>query len=148
MEHALAVVDSSDAAKRLVTEAGELAAGVDAELTLLHVTDEEEYAAERKQLAAVTEVGTVYSRGQARDGARRYAADVGREVLDEIDVEYEAIGRLGDRDDVVLQEIEELGIDHVFLAGPKRSPAGKALFGDDTQRIVLQSPVPVTVVTE
>jgi nucleotide-binding universal stress UspA family protein len=148
MEHALAVVGSTESSKRLVEEAGELAAGVGAELTLIHITDEEEYAEQREQLADVTDIGSVYSRGQARDGARSYAADVGREVLDDIDVEYDAIGRLGDRDEVILEQIDRLGVDHVFIAGPKRSPAGKALFGDDTQRIILDSPVPVTVITE
>lgn len=148
MDHALAVVGSTETAKRLVREAGELAAGVDAELTLLHVTDEEEYAEEREQLASVTSGAVSYSSGQAKDGARNYAADVGRAVLDDVDVRYDAAGRLGEFADVVLEEIDRTDVDHVFLTGPKRSPAGKALFGDDTQRIVLDSPVPVTVVTE
>ncbi len=148
MENALAVVDSTETSKRLVREAGELAAGVGAELTVLHITDDDEYADQREQLAEVTEVGSVYSRGQARDGARTYAADVGRAVLDDIDVEYEPMGALGDTVDVILETIDEEGIDHVFVTGPKRSPAGKALFGDDTQRIVLDADVPVTVVTE
>lgn len=148
MENALAVVDSTETSKRLVREAGELAAGVGAELTVLHITDDDEYADQREQLAEVTEVGSVYSRGQARDGARSYAADVGRAVLDDIDVEYEPMGALGDTVDVILETIDEEEIDHVFVTGPKRSPAGKALFGDDTQRIVLDADVPVTVVTE
>lgn len=148
MEHALAIVDSTETAMRLVREAGELAAAVGADLTLLHITTDEQYQQEREQLAGITDIGSVYSRGQARDGARSYAADVGREVLDDLDVAYEAIGRLGDRAEVILSETERLGADHVFVTGPTRSPAGKALFGDDNQEVILESDVPVTFVTE
>lgn len=148
MKHALAVVGPTAESKRLVREAGQLAAAVGAELTLLHVTDEETYEDRREQLAQVTEVGGVYSIGQARDGAKNYAEDVGREVLEGVDIDYEAIGRLGDLPEVVLSVTNEIGADHVFITGPKRSPAGKALFGDDTQRVILDSSVPVTVVTE
>ena len=146
MDHALAVAGPTETAKALVREAGELADAVGAELTLLHVTDEEEYEQRRSQLADVTD--RTYSIGQARDGARNYANDVGREVLSDIGVSYDATGRLGDPSDVVLQVADEIGADHVFVTGPKRSPAGKALFGDDTQRIILDATIPVTVVTE
>lgn len=147
MDHALAVVGPTETAKDLVREAGELAGAVDAKLTLLHVTDEQEYEQRRDQLAKVTGVGSMYSIGQARDGAKNYADDVGREVLGDLDVTYEAMGRLGDPADVVLRVVDDIGADHVFVTGPKRSPAGKALFGDDTQRIILDATVPVTVVT-
>ncbi|MFB6176451.1 MAG: universal stress protein [Halobaculum sp.] len=148
MEHAVAVVGPTETAKALVREAGELAGAVGAKLTLLHVTDEEEYEDRRDQLSQVTEVGSVYSIGQARDGAKNYAEDVGREVLEGVDVEFEPMGRLGDPAEVVVRVVEEIGADHIFVTGPKRSPAGKALFGDDTQRIILDATVPVTVVTE
>ena len=51
MERAIAVVEASDSAKDLVHEAGELAAGVDAELILVHVTTDEEYADRRAREA-------------------------------------------------------------------------------------------------
>ncbi|QLG62393.1 universal stress protein [Halorarum salinum] len=148
MEHALAVVGPTESAKKLVREAGELAAGVGARLTLIHVTDEEEYDDRREELARVTGAGSAYSVGQAVEGARSYAADVGREVLEDIDVEYDAVGSVGDRAETVLTEAERRGCDHIFITGDKRSPTGKALFGDDTQRVVLDATVPVTVVTE
>ena len=148
MEHALAVVGPTETAKELVREAGELAAGVDAELTLIHVTDEETYDEQREQLAKVTSASSTYSVGQAVEGARSYASDIGREVLGDVDVEYDAVGSVGDRAETILTEADRRGCDHVFLAGRKRSPAGKALFGDDAQRVILDADVPVTVVTE
>lgn len=146
MDHALAVVGPTETAKRLVREAGELAGGVNADLTLIYVADEEEYDERREQLAEVT--GQTYSIGQALEGARKYARDVGREVLSDVDVEYDATGSVGDRGEVVLTEMDNRGCDHVFITGKRRSPTGKALFGDDTQRVILDSSQPVTVITE
>ncbi|MFC7096143.1 universal stress protein [Halobaculum marinum] len=148
MDHALAVVGPTETAKTLTREAGELAAGVDAQLTLLHVTDEDEYDEQREQLQQVTRGDSTYSVGQAVEGARAYASDIGREVLEGVGIEYEAVGSVGDRAEVVLREARERGCDHVFITGKQRSPTGKALFGDDTQRIILDAERPVTVVTE
>jgi len=147
MDHALAVVDATETAKELVREAGELAAGVDAELTLLHVTTEDEYQDKADAMAAIPDVDATYTFEQAVDGAERFADDVGRSVLDGVDVSYDAVGRLGDRGDTVLDVARESGADHVFVAGLKRSPTGKALFGDVTQRIILDFDGAVTVVT-
>lgn len=146
MDHALAVVGPTETAKRLVREAGELAAGVDADLTLIYVADEEEYDNVREQLAEVT--GQTYGIGQALEGARNYASDIGREVLSDVDITYETTGLVGDRAETVLSEMDKRGCDHVFTTGKRRSPAGKALFGDDTQRLILDSEHPVTVITE
>lgn len=147
MQHALAVVAPDDVTKDLVREAGELAAGVDARLTLLCVTSEEEYAEQREALMAVPEADVTYSVEQALDGARDFARDVGREVLSDVDVDYESAGAVGNRGDTIIERAEAEGCDHVFLTGQRRSPTGKALFGDATQRVILDFDGPVTVVT-
>jgi nucleotide-binding universal stress UspA family protein len=48
----------------------------------------------------------------------------------------------------VLAEARHRGCDHVFVTGRKRSPAGKAIFGDVAQRIVLEFDGAVTVLAE
>ena len=148
MKRALAVIEASESAKALVREAGELAAGVGAELVLLHVTTNEEYEETRTSLERIPNLESSYTAGQALEGARQFAADLGREVLDGVDVEYEAVGRVGDERDEILATATDLGCDHVFLAGRKRSPTGKALFGDRTQSVILDFDGAVTVVTE
>lgn len=147
MQHALVVVEPDDVTKDLVREAGELAAGVDARLTLLFVTSEEEYAEQREALMAVPEADVSYSVEQALDGARAFARDVGREVLSDVDVDYETIGAVGEQVDTILERAESERCDHVFLTGQRRSPTGKAIFGDVTQRVILDFDGPVTVVT-
>lgn len=148
MEHALVVVDASDGAKRLVREAGELAAGVNARLTLLHVTTEDEFADKASAMASIPDASVSYTQDRAEEGGRQFVRDVAREVLHDIDVEYEAVGEVGDRVDTTLAEAEERGCDHVFVAGQKRSPAGKALFGDVAQSVVLDFDGAVTIITE
>jgi len=148
MEHALAVVGPDDVTKELVREAGELAAGVDARLTLLCVVSEEEYAEEREALEAIPEADVSYSVGQALEGARSFANDIGVETLGGVDIEYETAGAVGDRAETVIDGAQNHGCDHIFMTGQRRSPTGKAIFGDVTQRVILDFEGPVTVVTE
>lgn len=147
MERAIAVVEASDSAKELVHEAGELAAGVDAELILVHVTTDDEYADRRESMMNIPDLDVNYTVDEALDGARKFAKDVGRDVLGDVDVAYEPVGRLGEKGDEVLALADERDADHVFVAGRKRSPTGKAIFGDVTQRIILEFDGAVTVVT-
>lgn len=148
MKRALAVVDAEESTKALVREAGELAAAVDADLVLLHVTTDEEYNDRRQAMAEIPDSNVTYSAQQARDGARQFAADIGHEMLSDVDVSFEAVGTLGDEQDQILRTADDRDCDHLFIAGEKRSPAGKAIFGDLTQSIILNFDGPVTVVTE
>ncbi|MEF8773184.1 MAG: universal stress protein [Halobacteriales archaeon] len=147
MDRALAVVEADEATKDLVREAGELAGGVGAELVLVHVTGEDEYEERRSDLESITELDVSYGIEKAKDGAAQFASDIGREVLSDVDVEWDAIGRVGMKGDTVLSTAESLDCDHVFIAGEKRSPAGKAVFGDVTQEVILEFDGAVTVVT-
>ena len=147
MKRALAVVEGDEAAKDLVREAGELAAGVGAELILVHVTTEEEFEAHREELEQIPKQEANYNVGQAIDGAKRYAGDIGREALEGVDVEYRVVGRLGNKARQILATAEEEDCDHIFLTGRKRSPTGKAVFGDTTQSVILDFDGAVTVVT-
>lgn len=148
MKRALAVVDADESTKQLVREAGELAEAVGAELVLLHVTSEEEYEKKRKTMEQIPNTSAVYSIQEAREGAESFANDIGREVLEGLDVSYESVGAVGDEQNRILETADKQDCDHLFIAGEKRSPAGKALFGDLTQSIILNFSGPVTVVTE
>ncbi|WP_232701489.1 universal stress protein [Halobacterium wangiae] len=147
MDRAIAVVEASDSAKALVREAGELAAGVGAELVLVHVTTDEEYSERREAMASIPDLDVNYTLDEAVDGARKFARDVGRDVLADVDIDAEAVGRMGEKGDEVLALADERNADHIFIAGRKRSPTGKAIFGDVTQRIILEFDGAVTVVT-
>lgn len=147
MDRAIAVVEASDSAKQLVEEAGELAAGVGADLLLLHVTTETEYGERRESMANIPDFDVTYTIDEATDGARKFASDIGRDVLSDVDIEPTSVGRVGDKGDEILALADDRDADHIFIAGRKRSPTGKAIFGDVTQRIILEFDGAVTVIT-
>lgn len=147
MERALALVEEREATKELVREAGELAAGVDAELYLLHVTSEEDFADRAEALADIAGYDSSYSVDTAQEGARQFAEDIGREVFEGTDVAFEAVGRVGDTEDQIFAVADDHEVDHLFISGEKRSPTGKALFGDLTQSVILNFDGAVTVTT-
>lgn len=148
MQNALVVVESVNGIDRLVTEAGELAAGVDASLTLLHVTSESDFEKDRQAMEEISALENAsYSVDQAKEGAAELARDLGDELLANVDVDYRGIGAVGDKYSNIMQAIGEHDIDHVFIAGRKRSPSGKAIFGDTAQRVILNAETPVTILT-
>lgn len=147
MDRALVVIEGTEATKELVREAGELAAGVGAELVLLHVTTEAEFSDQVDALASIPEYDASYGVGSARDGAKQFAEDIGEEVLAGLEVSFEALGALGEREERILGTARRRDCDHIFLSGRRRSPAGKAVFGDTAQAVILNFDGMVTVKT-
>ncbi|HET7322798.1 MAG TPA: universal stress protein [Halococcus sp.] len=138
MQRALAVVEPDEHTQEMVREAAELAEGVGAELVLLHVTTEEEFHDNQEQLSKASTSGAgMYNVEKAQEGAQQYAQNVANELLSDLDVAVTPVGKLGERREEILSTDEEYDCDYVFITGRKRSPTGKALFGDDAQAIVL-----------
>lgn len=152
MNRALVVVESTDFASRLVREAGELAAGVDAELELLATMDKDEYEHDLETMSTIADVeGTSYSAENVRESGRQFAREIARRELEDLDVEYEPLCIvLGDEPESqrIVDTATEHDCDHIFIAGRKRSPTGKAIFGDTAQGVILNFDGIVSVVTE
>jgi nucleotide-binding universal stress UspA family protein len=151
MDKALAVFDEDDT--ELLTEAGELAAGVDADLVILSLMTQEEFADARETLDVVAqEEHTSYDDEVVLDVARREAREHAEEVLADVDVEWQTVAARVDDDDTQASRIidiaEDRGVDHVFLTGQQRSPTGKAVFGDRTQAVILNFDGPVTTLLQ
>lgn len=53
------------------------------------------------------------------------------------------VGRVGDPGDEILSLADELDARYLVIGGRKRTPAGKAIFGSVTQRVILDSERPV-----
>jgi len=146
MDHALVVVEATEETKNLVAEAAELAAGVGAELRLLYVTSDEEFEERQGELSSIPGINLDYGVARGVDEAEGFARAVGEDVLGS-DAEFTAVGRIGDDEDEIFAEARSSGADHIFVHGRKRSPAGKAVFGDLAQAIILGFDGPVTVTT-
>jgi nucleotide-binding universal stress UspA family protein len=88
----------------------------------------------------------------AAEYAKEVAESAISDILSEYDIETEAVGRaVGDADDrasEVLKTAEEHNNDYIFLLGRRRSPAGKAVFGDTAQKVILNFDQYVVTLTE
>lgn len=146
MEKALAVVRlDTGASEALVEEAIELCEGVDAELLLLHVMPEDEYEDRMATRLETGSGGGTFSIDEAEREATHIAKEAGRGVVEAHDVDVEYRGIVGHIERDVIEVAEDEDCDHIFIAGRRRSPSGKAIFGDVTQRILLNFDGMVTV---
>ncbi|WP_135365662.1 universal stress protein [Halosimplex halophilum] len=146
MDRPLVVYDDEN--RELLEEAGEIAAGVDAELIILSLMTADEFREAREALDVVAqEEHTAYDDSVVIDAAKKQAREAARELFDD-EVDYRIVGaRIGDSEseaDRILEVADDNSVDHVFITGQKRSPTGKAVFGDRVQSIILNFDGPVT----
>lgn len=150
MDRGLVVMDETDAHRELLAEAGEHARGADADLVVLTVMTEEEYEDDTETLASIGSIeGTSYDSNAVLDAAADGLRDLASDVLPE-GVGVTAVAKATDEDDratTVIDTATDRDCDHVFVLGQRRSPTGKAIFGDVAQRIVLNFEGYVTLKT-
>lgn len=147
MDHPLVVYDDENT--ELLQEAGELAAGVDATLTVVSLMTADEFKEAREALDVVAqEEHTSYDDSVVIDAAKRQARETGEELFADVDVDWNVVGaRIGEGEseaDRILEVADQNDVDHVFITGEKRSPTGKAVFGDRAQSLILNFDGPVT----
>ncbi len=151
MERALVVVDDTEAHRRLLSEAGELATGAGAELVVLSLITESEFEEGVETMEAIAEIEhTRYEESAVVEAAENAGRTIASEVFEGSDVEFDAVGAVveeGAYADRVIGIAEEYDCDHVFITGKRRSPTGKAIFGDTAQAVILNFDGPVTIIT-
>ena len=149
MNRGLVVVSNTDRHRALLESAGEFASGADAELVLLSTLTETEYEDDRKALKSLEQIeGATYGIDATEERLERAAQKVANDALASIDVEYQIAPRVVDDDslaDEILQVADETDCDHIFVVGQKRSPTGKAIFGNVAQAVILGFDGRVTV---
>lgn len=141
MEQPLVVTDPSEKVVDVVREAGELAAATDVPLIVLTVVTMEEYENDAEILGTIADIeGSSYNLAPA-EYAEEVAGTAVADILSDLDLETETVGRYvegdGDRADAILDVAAENDCDYVFLLGRRRSPTGKAIFGDTAQSVIL-----------
>lgn len=142
MDRALVVAEPTERGRELIEIAGEITAGAGAQLVLLRAIDETEYGRDLQRKANTSMEG-MDSIEEVEQKARETAEGLGENVLGD-DVSYTVEVLFGKLPDDLLAKADELNADHLFIAGEKRSPTGKVLFGDTTQAILLNFDGPVT----
>ncbi|MFC6825195.1 universal stress protein [Halopelagius fulvigenes] len=141
MDRGVVLLEDTEMHRRLLREAKEHAVGADTDLVLLVTLTEEEYEETHEMLDTIGSVEhTTYTDDQVLTAATNVAEELARDVLADGAVSYEIVPRVADEKDraeTVVTVAEETGSDHAFVLGRRRSPTGKAIFGDLAQHVVL-----------
>lgn len=145
MNSILVLISDEEPNEQLLSAAIQHVSGTDTSVVVCRLVDEDRYRSGIQQDArSGAEMETVT---ELEESAKAEALSVAESAFP-ADVSTTPIGIVGVGPDVLLDVADEYDCDHVFLAGRKRSPVGKALFGDLTQQVILEFDGPVTIVTD
>lgn len=137
----VAAVDRSERAPAVVEEAVELGEAFDEPVEVVHVLTQQRFVDLER-----TSVGDT-GHSIPTDDVLAIAEDIAQEVIDESSaVDVSPVGLLGDPADEIVNYGESNDARYLVIAGRKRSPVGKALFGSTVQTVMLDSEVPVVSV--
>ena len=136
----IAAVDRSDRKEAVVREAASLADAFDEDVHVVHVLSRSEFT--DIEQTSVEETGQTIEVDRVREFARDVCEDAAEGVLDD----YEAVGLVGDAAEELIRYAEDHDARYIVVAGRKRSPIGKVLFGSVTQSVLLSSPCSVVTV--
>lgn len=139
----LTAIGEAERSKQTVTIAHDLAAAYDDKLVAVHVVPEEDYDEHKASIEEIPDF-TDFSLSQEEESAKRFARRFLDETVENVDPEMvEARGRVGDVAGEILAEAERVDPRYLVIGGRRRSPAGKAIFGNTAQKILLNAHCPV-----
>lgn len=75
------------------------------------------------------------------------SVNVAEEIIQREGVSVTRRREHGDPARMIVDVADQIGADQIVIGNEKRSPAGKALFGSVTQSVLLDTDLPVTVVS-
>lgn len=126
----LAPIDGSDASFRALRLAAQLATSMDADLAVIHITDEETDA-----------TATIVER--AREVLEAEGVDAEPEVSPDIELEFRPGDRIGED---ILDVVTDRGIDHVVMGHHGAGALERAILGSAAETVLEAKRIPVTVV--
>ncbi|MDR9431654.1 MAG: universal stress protein [Natronomonas sp.] len=111
---------------------------------LLYLFPEDEY----EELVEQTDLGDASGRRSPDElAARHESVRTPTSIFERHDIDYEIRGVVGGNPaSQVVKRAEKLDADVVVVGGNKRSPTGKAMFGDHAQQVLLNASCPVVYV--
>ncbi|MEF8790862.1 MAG: universal stress protein [Haloarculaceae archaeon] len=143
---ALVLVGYTEPARRLLRHAGEHARGCGLDLVLLSVMPSREYQARDLSRLQIPHLDLPYTVEAAQDEGARHARRLAREVLGDLDVDYEIESRVGREASLVLDVAAEHGCSELFLVGHRNGPWEQTTFDRVMEEVIDRFDGPVTVV--
>lgn len=138
----LAAIDEQDRSRQVVEIAHDLARTYDDRLIALHVIPTDDYLDHKASLEEIPEFSD-FSVTQEMESARNIARRFVTETVEDVGVEFEPRGRVGDVAEKVLAEAADVEPRYLVISGRRRSPTGKVIFGSVAQQILLNADCPV-----
>ncbi|ELZ05922.1 universal stress protein [Natrialba asiatica] len=133
----IGAVDRSDRASGIVRQAHKLGEAFDEPVEIVHVLTRDEFVSLER--TTVNETGGTIP----TEDVVQIAADIAAEAIDRANVDATPVGLMGDPADEIDSYADDNGANYIVVAGRKRSPVGKALFGSVAQSVLLNASVPV-----
>lgn len=133
----VAAIDRSERASAVVREAATLGETFDEPVEAVHVLTREEFVSLER--TNVSETGEAVPIENVVETAESVAGD----AIAEANVAANAVGLMGDPADEIVGYAHERDARYIVVAGRKRSPVGKALFGSVVQSVLLNAECPV-----
>ncbi|NUB93578.1 universal stress protein [Haloterrigena sp. SYSU A121-1] len=144
MDTVLVVQTRDEPDQQLLRTAKRHVTGTETEAIFCRIVDEKKLqnnlqrqANSERQIESIDEMEEI---------AKTEADDIASDAFGD-DIPYRAMGLVGTIPDDIIEVAKEEDCGHIFISGKKRSPAGKAVFGDVAQSVILQFDGPVTVTT-
>lgn len=137
----VAAVDRSDRADTVIKQAEVLAEAFADTIHVVHVLSTSEFV----------DLGrTKAKEGDSIDmqSVKNVASNISEEAAESLSRPFEAVGLMGDPSDEIVNYADVQDARYIVVAGRKRSPTGKAIFGSVNQSILLNSECPVVMSTD
>jgi len=139
----LAAVSEHERSKQVISVANDLATAYDDTLVALHVVPNDDYDAHRRAIEEIPGFQD-FSVSQEVESAKKFASEMVLETLGDVDAErFDPRGRVGDVSSEILKEVDAVDPRYLVISGRRRSPAGKAVFGNTAQQLLLSADCPV-----
>lgn len=143
----LAAIGEERASNPVIETGYDLAETYDETLVVLHVIPEKEFQQHKEDITGGQSVFDDYGFAQEEEHAAEFAERVVEETVEEVDSDrISGVGRVGDPEEHILAVADEVDPRYLVIGGRRRSPTGKAIFGDITQSVLLQAEVPVVTI--
>jgi nucleotide-binding universal stress UspA family protein len=148
MPRALVAIENTDRDRELLQRARTFAIGAEIDLVVVALATSDEYNEVEQTLDEIGRAEhTSYDEDAVLEGLFGDIDDLAHNVLGDA-VDYDLRPVVADTSDQATSIVDiarNTDCDHVFLAGVRRSPTKKAIFGDRAQQVILEFEGYVTV---